>query len=69
MKTIQKMLLFLFGAISLLIGVASPIGLIAAWATHSLGTVDYHFYISLLFIPLFIYVGWKWIRQASQISQ
>ena len=67
MKTIQKFLLIVFGGLSIFFGIAITIGFIAAWTTHSVGSADYHSFIALFGIPLFFYVGRKWIRQAKQI--
>ena len=74
MKTIQKFLLIVFGGLSIFFGIAITIGFIAAWTTYSIGATYYNSFISLIGlalsligIPSFFYVGWKWIRQAKQI--
>jgi hypothetical protein len=74
MKTLQKILLIFFGGLSIFFGIAMTIGFITAWATQSFEPTYYHSFIlliglaiSLLGIPAFFYVGWKWIRQAKQI--
>jgi len=69
MKTFQKILLFVFGSLSLLIGSAITIAMLVGLTTHSVISFDYRSIIALFALPAWFYVGWKWIRQATQISQ
>ena len=69
MKTFQKMILFVFGILSLLIGSAITIGMLLGLTTHSAISLDLRSLIALFALPAWFYVGWKWIRQATQINQ
>ena len=68
MKVIEKFLLFLFGSLSIVIGLAITIGFIAALAMRSVVSVDFNSIIALFALPSFFYIGWKWIRQAKQMQ-
>jgi len=68
MKTFQRILFFVLGSLSLFIGLAITIGFIAALATHSIVSVDLNSIIALFALPSFLYVGWRWIRQAKQMQ-
>lgn len=69
MKTFQKILLFVFGSLSLLIGIAITIGMLVGLTTHSDISLDYRSIIAIFALPAWFYIGWKWIRQATQISR
>jgi len=69
MKTFQRIFLFAFGSLSLFIGIAITIGMLVGLTTHSDLSLDYRSVIALFALPAWFYVGWKWIRQATQINQ